>query len=132
MYQTLHITVNRASYRSRAQSLVKARKAIEEGYNLGFFPEGGIRLKTYPQMVDFKDGAFKLSVENNIPILPVSLPDNFLIQSADDLFNIRRRKCRIVYHEPIWPKGSEDQDVKQLRQEVSRVIQTELNKYTES
>ncbi|WP_420316670.1 lysophospholipid acyltransferase family protein [Ekhidna sp.] len=128
MYRTLHITVNRSSYRSRAKSLIKAREAVDKGFNLGFFPEGGIRLKEYPKMVDFKDGAFKLAVENNIPIVPVTLPDNYLILPDDDMFNIHRRKCRIVYHKPIWPNGTEDAHAKQLREEVFRVIQSELDK----
>ena len=127
MYRTLHITVNRSSYRSRARSLVKAREAVKAGFNVGFFPEGGIRLESYPNMVSFKDGAFKLAVENNLPIIPVTLPDNYLILNDNDLLNIRRKKCRIVYHEPIWPTGIEDEDVKKLRHEVFRVIQAELN-----
>lgn len=131
MYRTLHITVNRKSYRSRAQSLVKAREAVKNGFNVGFFPEGGIRLKKYPEMVEFKDGAFKLAVENNIPIIPVSMPDNYLILKDDDLLNIRRKTCRIVYHTPIWPAGQDEEDVKKLRREVFRVIQTELNQSTQ-
>ena len=126
MYRTLHITVNRSSYRSRAKSLVKAREAVGNGFNLGFFPEGGIRLDSFPNMVDFKDGAFKLAIENNLPILPVTLPDNYWIIQDDDLLNVRRRTCRIIYHAPIWPAGNTDEDVKKLRQEVFRVIQTEL------
>ena len=127
MYRTLHITVNRSSYRSRAKSLVKAREAVKAGFNLGFFPEGGIRLENYPNMASFKDGAFKLAIENNLPIIPVTMPDNYLILSDNDLLNIRRKKCRIIYHEPIWPTGKEDEDVKKLRHEVFRVIQTELH-----
>lgn len=126
MYRTLHITVNRSSYRSRAKSLVKAREAVQNGFNVGFFPEGGIRLEQYPNMVTFKDGAFKLAIENNLPIIPVSMPDNYHILRDDDLLNIRRKTCRIVYHKPIWPKGREDDDVKKLREEVFRVIQAEL------
>lgn len=129
MYRTLHITVNRSSYRSRARSLVKAREAVKGGFNLGFFPEGGIRLECFPKMVDFKDGAFKIAVENNLPIIPVTMPDNYRILPDNDLFNIRRKKCRIIYHEPIWPCGESDEDVKKLRQEVFRVIQTELDQF---
>jgi len=127
MYRSLHITVNRASYRSRANSLVKARKAIANGFNLGFFPEGGIKLDEYPNMVDFKDGAFKLSLEHNIPIIPVILPDNYHILQDDDLFNIRRRTCRIIYMEPIWP-DLEENDAKKHKERVFRVIQNELVK----
>lgn len=129
MYRSLHITVNRSSYKSRAESLVRARQEINKGFNLALFPEGGIRFEHYPNMVDFKDGAFKLSVENNIPIIPVTLPDNYFIQRDDDLLNIRRRKCRIIYHKPIWPNLEVEEPVRQLREEVFRVIQTELLKY---
>jgi 1-acyl-sn-glycerol-3-phosphate acyltransferase len=128
MYRALHITVNRSSYRSRARSLVKAREAIAQGFNLGFFPEGGIRLEQYPYMVDFKDGAFKLAVENNLPIIPVTMPDNYLILPDDKLLCIQRRPCRIIYHEPIWPSGSSDEHVRELREKVYRVIQDELLK----
>ena len=127
MYRTLHITVNRSSYRSRARSFTKSKEAIEKGFNLGFFPEGGIRLENYPNMVDFKDGAFKLAAEYKLPIVPVTLPDDYLILPDDDLLNIRRKKCRIIYHEPIWPTDEADSP-KQLKEEVFRVIQTELNK----
>ena len=127
MYHTLHITVNRSSYRSRARSLEKAREAIRDGFNLGFFPEGGIRLSKYPEMVEFKDGAFKVAAENNIPIVPITMPDNYKILPDDDLLNIRRKTCHIIFHEPIWPSGDTDDDVKKLRTEVFRVIQKELN-----
>ncbi len=129
MYKTLHITVNRSSYRSRAMSLIKAREGIENGFNLGFFPEGGIRFSSYPNMVEFKDGAFKIAAENNLPIIPISMPDNFHILPDDDLLNIRRRECHIIFHEPVWPAGQDDEDVKKLRAEVFRVIQTALNKH---
>ena len=126
MYNALHITVNRSSYKSRANSLLKAKEALDKGFNLGFFPEGGIRLEDYPHMMDFKDGAFKLATEYNLPIVPVTLPDDYHILADDDLLNIRRKKCRIVYHEPIWPKVGEDA-FRQLKEDVFRVIQTELN-----
>ena len=127
MYRTLHITVNRSSYRSRARSLVKAREAIEKGFNLGFFPEGGIRSNEFPNMVDFKDGAFKLSFVHILPILPVVLPDNYRILPDDELLNIHRRKCRIIYLEPVWPEQANG-DEKQLKDHVFRVIQDELHK----
>ncbi|MEO9872596.1 lysophospholipid acyltransferase family protein [Ekhidna sp.] len=126
MYNRLHITVNRSSYRSRALSLQKAREELNHGFNLGFFPEGGIRLKEYPEMADFKDGAFKLSAENNVPIIPVTLPDNFFILNDDDLLNIRRKKCRIIYHTPIWPDRDCDDAARKLKDDVFRVIQAEL------
>lgn len=108
-------------------SLKKAKEELKDGFNLGFFPEGGIRLKQYPDMVDFKHGAFKLAVEHGIPILPITMPDNYFILRDDDLLNMRRKKCRIIYHEPIWPEGATETDERKLKEEVFRVIQSELD-----
>ena len=126
MYNNLHITVNRSSYKSRAVSLRKARTAIQDGFNLGFFPEGGIRLKEFPNMVNFQDGAFRLAAENNLPVVPISLLDNYNILRDDEVFNMRRRICRVVYHEPIWAKDASEEEIKKLKSSVYRVIQDEL------
>lgn len=129
MYNHIHITVNRASYKSRAESLEKARKALKSGFNLGFFPEGGIRLKHFPNMVPFQDGAFRLAAENEVPIIPVTFVDNFHILEDDQAMLIRRRKCRIVYHEPLKAANSSEEEIKKLKSSVYRVIQDELNKH---
>ncbi|MEM0939245.1 MAG: lysophospholipid acyltransferase family protein [Bacteroidota bacterium] len=128
MYNKIHITVNRSSYRSRANSLIQARKELEYGYNLGFFPEGGIRIKRFPEMENFHDGAFRLSVETNTPIVPISFPDNYQILPDDKILKIRRKPCRIIYHRPIYPQGRGEGKIKQLRYEVFRVIQSSLRR----
>lgn len=128
IYDGLHITVDRKSYRSRAKSLEKARKAILEGLNLGFFPEGGIRFKKYPIMVPLKDGAFRLACERRLPIVPITFPNNHFILPDDGRYLIQRKTCKIVYHEPIWSDGNTDQDIKALRIKVGSIIQSELSK----
>ena len=130
MYNKIHVTVNRSSYRSRANSLSKARYELGRGFNMGFFPEGGIRLKEYPVMMNFQDGAFRLAAESGTPIIPITFLDNYHILADDELFDMRWRKCRIIYHSPIYPKGSTDEHMKQLKDEVFRVIQSTLDNET--
>lgn len=127
MYKYIHVTVNRSSYRSRAKSLQKARNELKAGFNMGFFPEGGIRSKDFPNMVDFKDGAFRLAIENNVPIIPVTFKTNYHIVEDDKFLDMRRKTCHIIYHEPIAPGGETEEDIKQLRADVFRVIQSELD-----
>ena len=127
MYNNIHVTVNRSSYRSRANSLIKARHELSKGFNMGFFPEGGIRLKKYPVMTSFQDGAFRLATESNTPIIPITFLDNYHIQPDDDLLNMKWGQCRIIYHKPIFPKGQSEDDMKQLKEEVFRVIQSTLD-----
>ena len=126
MYQRIHITVNRSSFRSRGETLEKARKVLEQGFNLGFFPEGGILFKNYPEMVPFKDGAFRIAAESNTPIIPVTFPDNYRILADDNILDMKPGKCNVTYHEPIFPGGSSEEDIKKLKDDVFRVIQSEL------
>lgn len=127
MYRHIHIPVDRASYKSRAQTLEHVRWAIRHGYTLGFFPEGGIRFTRFPIMRPFQDGAFRVAAEHNIPIVPVTFPDNHHILPSDGRFKITRKPCRIIHHAPIKPTGRAEDDIKQLKKKVYRVIQDELN-----
>lgn len=77
-------------------------------------------------MVNFQDGAFRLAAENNLPVVPISLLDNYNILRDDEVFNMRRRICRVVYHEPIWAKDASEEEIKKLKTSVYRVIQDEL------
>ncbi|MEM9338838.1 MAG: lysophospholipid acyltransferase family protein [Bacteroidota bacterium] len=129
MYRKIHITVNRSSYRSRAKSLEKAREAVAQGHNLGIFPEGGIRFSTFPKMTKFHDGAFRLATECNVPIIPVTFLDNHYILPDDDRLLFKRKKCRIIFHEPIKGTGAEEKDIRQLKEKVYRVIQDELDSH---
>jgi len=129
MYRKIHITVNRTSFRSRGKTLAKARKALNNGFNLGFFPEGGIRLKEYPKMTDFRDGAFRLAVESNTPIVPVTFPNNYNILTDNAIMEMKRSTCIVIYHKPIFPSGSAEAAIKKLKEEVFRVIQSELNRH---
>jgi len=132
MYNNLHITVDRSSVRSRGMTLKKAREALGNGFNLGFFPEGGIRVKDFPNMVDFQDGAFRLAAENNLSVVPITFLDNYTIFYDDDIFNMRRKTCRIVYHEPIKALDASEEEIKKLKSAVHRVIQDELNAHHSS
>ena len=106
--------------------MARARKVLEEGYNLGFFPEGGILAKNYPEMVPFKEGAFRIAVENKIPIIPITFPDNHKVLADDEVMNMKPGKCRIIYHKPVYPSGTTEDHIRKLQKEVFRVIQSEL------
>ena len=76
MYRKLHITVDRTKLKSRVNTLRESMKAIDEGKSLIIFPEGGIITKHPPRMSSFKDGAFRTAIEKQIPVVPVTIPNN--------------------------------------------------------
>jgi len=79
MYNKLNITVDRSKLKSRYETMLECRNAINNGQNLVFFPEGGMLAENPPEMARFKDGAFRLAIEEQVPVVPVTIPFNWKI-----------------------------------------------------
>ncbi len=128
MYRRLHITVDRARLKSKYDSMVKSRQAIDDGKSLVVYPEGGIFTEHPPEMVRFKRGAFRLAIEKQIPIVPVTIPNNWIILPPDQ-FLLRQGNIKVIFHEPIATTGLTLDDVDGLKQQVFKIIDDELKKY---
>lgn len=125
MYSRLHITVDRAKLKSRYITLVQSLKALDQGKSLVIFPEGGIVSKYPPAMGEFKDGAFRAAIEKQIPIVPVTIPYNWIILPADK-FLLHWKPMKVVFHEPIDPSIYTLKDLHLLKDKVKRTIENEL------
>ena len=73
-----YIAVDRKSRSSRANSIVESKKHLENGNSMLLFPEGKRNLKK--ELLTFKTGAFTLSNDHNIKVLPI------YIYGANSLF----------------------------------------------
>jgi 1-acyl-sn-glycerol-3-phosphate acyltransferase len=127
MYRKLHITVDRSKLTSKYGSYTRSLKALEEGKSLVIFPEGGILSANPPHMSRFKDGAFRLAIEKQIAIVPVTLPSNWIIL-PDNSWLLKRRCISLIFHEPIEPTGYTVKDIDALKMKVFHVIDQELKK----
>lgn len=128
MYSKLHITVDRAKLKSRYITLVKSLKAIDQGKSLVIFPEGGIVTKHPPVMGEFKDGAFRAAIEKQIPVVPVTIPYNWIILPAEQ-FLLRWRPMKIIFHEPLDPAGYTLKELDTFKSKVKSIIENELQNY---
>lgn len=128
MYRKLHITVDRAKLKSKYDSIVKSREAIDEGKSLVIYPEGGILATSPPEMVPFKDGAFRLAIEKQIPLVPVTIPYNWIILPSDQ-FLVRWGKVKVIFHKPIETRGMTMLEIGRLRDHVFHILEDELEKY---
>lgn len=128
MYRKLHITVDRTSLKSRYNTLKESLDAIDEGKSLVIFPEGGIVTEKDPVMSRFKDGAFRIAIEKQIPIVPVTIPHNWIILPPDE-FLLRWHPITVIFHEPIDTTGLTLNDVGSLKEKVFRTIDEELQKH---
>jgi 1-acyl-sn-glycerol-3-phosphate acyltransferase len=126
MYSRFHILVNRESLKDRYNSLIKSLKAIDEGYSLVIFPEGGIKSKTPPVLAPFKDGAFRAAIEKQISIVPITIGDNWRALPDDGEVLLRRIQNRIIVHKPIDTVGLTLDNIDSLRDQCFNTIQGTL------
>lgn len=75
-YKRTCILVDRKDSQSRMAVFTKAHKRIERGLSVCIFPEGGVPDDKSILLDHFKEGAFKLAIQHQIPILPISFGDN--------------------------------------------------------
>ena len=128
MYRNIHITLNRKNLKSKYKALDKSAKELDQGNNLVIFPEGGIVSKQMPRMARFKDGAFRLAIEKQVPIVPVTIPYNWILLPDDGKLLLHRHKNLIIFHDPIDTKGMVIDNLAELKNRVFGVIQAELDK----
>lgn len=125
MYKNLHITVDRTKLKSRYSTMLRTLEALDEGKSLVIFPEGGIVTVKDPVMGRFKDGAFRASIQKQIPIVPVTIPFNWIILPPDK-FRLTWRPLKVIFHEPIDPSGYRIEQIDELKDRVRNIIETEL------
>lgn len=75
-YKRTCILVDRNNPRSRKEVFDRARQRMQDGVGICIFPEGGVSDDLNVVLDPFKDGAFRLAIEHQIPLLPVTLYDN--------------------------------------------------------
>jgi 1-acyl-sn-glycerol-3-phosphate acyltransferase len=126
-FKGMNIAVNRNDRGEAARAFRKAAQAIDRGTSIAIFPEGTIPAFT-PRMKPFKDGAFKLAIEKQVPIVPVTFIDHWRLfgEPIELLSRARPGIARTVIHAPMSTIGLSDPDVPALRKRVYEVIEGPL------
>jgi len=133
IYDRLYISVDRRSAVSSAKSYLKSVKTLEQGRSLVIFPEGTIPPTAGRELMAFKDGPFRLAIEKQLPVVPVTMPYNqHFLPDLDGKLKVRWHPLKIVIHEPIQTKGMSLVDLPVLKEQVFTIIQTELTKHNKT
>ena len=95
-----------------------------KGVGILFFPEGTRSLDGH--LLPFKKGAFRLSVEQDLPILPVTLVGTREVLPAKSLL-VYPGAIRMVIHPAIYP-GTKDADelLEETRSAITSAMPPEL------
>jgi 1-acyl-sn-glycerol-3-phosphate acyltransferase len=100
-FKHLHIPVNRSDKRQAAQSMLMAKRKLQEGWSIIIFPEGGIPDYIAPKMADFKPGAFVMAQKNQVSILPLTLKTHYkLLSEPQNIKGGARPGLATVYFHP--------------------------------
>ena len=126
MYRNIHITLDRNKLKSRYNALEKCGVELDEGRNLVIFPEGGITSKNPPKMARFKEGAFRLAIEKQIAIVPITIPYNWILLPDDGKLLLHRHKNMIIFHDPIETRNMKIDEIDALKSRVFDTISKEL------
>ena len=104
-FRTIDIPVSRESKISAFRAFKKAGENLEQGMSLIIFPEGKIDDLYPPKLHEFKNGPFRLAIEKNIPIVPVS-SINIWKRMWDDgaKYGTTPGIGRVFIHSPIYTK----------------------------
>ncbi|MGB3618918.1 MAG: lysophospholipid acyltransferase family protein [Catalinimonas sp.] len=129
MFKKLHIAVDRRSRISGYRSLVASYAAIDRGSSLIIFPEGGICDLPQPRLMPFKDGPFRIAIEKQVPVVPVTIPHNWRVLPDNGTFLPYRHPSLVVVHAPIETRGLTMDDLPALRRRTYDVIWEEWRRH---
>jgi len=125
----LDIPVNRKSITGAHKAFSEAGKKIDQGLSVVIYPEGtiGDRGKLRP----FKNGAFKLAIEKQVPLIPVVNLNNWWYLENGGFFKSNGRPGipKIKVGEPIPTKGMTEKNLEELKEKVHTFMVTELETF---
>lgn len=128
-FRTIDIPVSRVSKISAFRAFKKAGENLEKGMTLIIFPEGGIGEEYPPVLHEFKNGPFRLGIEKNIPIVPVTINIWKMIWDDGKKYGTKPGVCRVYVNKPISTTGMTNEDVESLKQSVYDSIASKMTKY---
>ena len=126
IYKRVCILVDRENSKSRFAVFERAQNRIHQGLSICIFPEGGVPNESV-LLDEFKDGAFRIAIEHQLTIIPVTFHDNKK-RFSYTFFSGSPGKMRAKVHAPIPTIGKTMNDKNLLKQEVRDIILTELQK----
>jgi 1-acyl-sn-glycerol-3-phosphate acyltransferase len=126
-FRRMNILVNRKSTVDSHKAYIHAGERIDKGKNVFIFPEATI--SSNGSLIPFKNGAFKLAIDKQVPIVPLVFPDNWKLLQNGGFLKAHGRPgfARIVVRKAVETKGMTNADLLPLREKVKSIIQETLD-----
>lgn len=129
IYKRIVVMIDRSSKESREQSVAELKKDIQKGQSILIFPEGTMN-KTDKPLSEFYDGAFRIAIETQTPLLPFVMINNRELLPRLEPLNAHPGMITTVFISPIAVKGLQLEDLPQLKQKVFDLMEEAILKHS--
>lgn len=128
-FKDLNIPVYRNNKLKSAKSFVEAKNRLAENWSLVIFPEGEIPDENTPQMVPFKEGAFKLAKAGKAAILPLTFQNNYKLFSDPNkpLGRAHPGISQVYFHPIITSDKVALKSIEELSDTCFKLIASKIN-----
>lgn len=114
------IIVDRSSNESRRKSMDHLKDVLKRGISILIFPEGTQNRGPEP-LKDFYDGAFRIAIETQVPVLPMVILGAGKLMPPKEL-TIKPGKIKIIVLKEIPTEGMTLTDVAALKEKVIQIM----------
>ena len=125
-YKRTSILVDRSNAISRKKVFSYAQDRIKQGLSICIFPEGGVPPE-HIRLDDFKIGAFKLSLEHKLPLVPFTFLDNKR-RFSYTFFSGTPGRMRVKAHSFFSPKDYKADSLREMKEKAYNLILKSLEK----
>ncbi len=115
------IPVKRGFGNSAVEAMARGREVLARKVSVMVFPEG-TRSAT-PELLPFKDGAFRLAIDAGVPILPMAVHGTATALRKHD-WRFGRSKAAVRVLQPVETTGLTPADIPALKARVRAMIVT--------
>ena len=114
------VVVNRSNPQSRKESMERLKKILRMGISILIFAEG-TQNRTKEILQPFKDGAFRMAIDTQLPVLPLVVIGAGPLMPPGTI-NLKPGTIKIVFGEEISTDNLTTEDVPALKEKTFHVM----------
>lgn len=119
------VNVDRNDAESRKRSVEQVKQELQQGFSILIMPEGTRNTSPKP-LGPFKDGAFRIAIEMQVPLLPVVILNVRSLMPHPKMLIQSPGKIHVKFLEPIPVEGLTEADLPELKKKVFDLLEQEL------
>ncbi|MCJ0741969.1 lysophospholipid acyltransferase family protein [Pedobacter montanisoli] len=125
IYKRIVVMIDRSSAESRAHSVQILKEEIAIGQSILIFPEGTMN-KTNEPLSEFYDGAFRIAIQTQTPILPFVMVNGKNLLPRTNPLKARPGIIKVMMLPAIEVEGLTESDIPALKEKTYQIMYNAL------